>query len=187
MAEPDLKLDVPCPRCGTTNLPIARRCRHCHLDIGFSQKEFVGSNLIELARSSVVCGACGSTNPFNAEICGECGSELTVSEHVFRGIPLDELETPAPAPRRSRRRRSPGSLLNLYLRMVGPARVAALLFLLYGVVDTGSWLSTSNKDLAPADPAGLRYTLFAIYELLRNACVAGGVWLLTSFQPRTDK
>jgi hypothetical protein len=67
------------------------------------------------------------------------------------------------------------------------ARVGAVLFLFYGVWDTGGWLSASNKDLPPGDPAGLRYTMFAIYELVRNLCVAAGIWLLTTLQSGLKK
>jgi ribosomal protein L37E len=180
MAEPDLKLDIPCPRCGTNNLPIARRCRHCHLEFGYSAERVSGGNLIDLTRSFVICGTCGKSNYFNSELCADCGSEISQTDTTVQGMPLGELEAAVGNGRRTRpRRRHTLSASALAARFTWLARVGAVLFLFYGVWDTGSWLSASNKDLPPGDPAGLRYTMFAIYELVRNLCVAVGVWLLT--------
>lgn len=144
--------------------------------------------MIDLTRSFVVCGTCGKSNPFNSELCVECGAEIGATENSVRGMPLGELEAAVGASRRPRtRRRTLLSSTVLVQRLIWLARVGAVAFIFYGVVDTGNWLSTSNRDLAPADPAGLRYTMFAIYELVRNLCVAVGIWLLTSLATRREK
>lgn len=188
MAEPDLKLDIPCPRCGTHNLPIARRCRQCHLELGYPPDRPAGGTLIDLTRSFVICGTCGKSNPFNSDLCVECGAEIGSPDSPVRGLPVGELEAAVGVPRRPRnRRKSVWSVSALGHRWVWLARAGAVAFLFYGVVDTGQWLSVSNRDLPPADPAGLRYTMFAIYELVRNLCVAVGVWLLTHLGQRPDK
>jgi hypothetical protein len=38
--------------------------------------------------------------------------------------------------------------------------------------------------MTPEDPRIIRYSLFAIYELVRDAAIVGGVWLLTLLKPR---
>ncbi|MEB3330745.1 MAG: hypothetical protein VKQ33_16085 [Candidatus Sericytochromatia bacterium] len=63
-------------------------------------------------------------------------------------------------------------------------RVAALGFLFWGVVDTSVWLTRTNETVAPGSPTALQYTLFALYELLRNATLVLGIWLLTALGGR---
>lgn len=93
---------------------------------------------------------------------------------------------PARGTRRQRARRRPGLdakglwpwLLNWRLA----AKVVAILFLLYGVVDTSYWLDDVTRKMAPDDPAAVRYILFAMYEVVRDAAIAWAIWLATQLR-----
>ncbi|MEB3195769.1 MAG: zinc ribbon domain-containing protein [Candidatus Sericytochromatia bacterium] len=181
MAESDLRLESPCPRCGNSNLPIARRCRHCFHELPIPQERPEPAQIIDLSRSFLVCSLCGKSSPHHASACQSCGGELDLP--AVGGMPLMDVEAALgqDRPRGLRaRRRGVGASLSRPLRWVPLLRVAAIAFVLWGVVDTGRWLSEMNRTLSPADPAGLRYTTFAIYELVRNIALAGCVWLLTA-------
>ena len=82
------------------------------------------------------------------------------------------------------RRRHTGQPNPGWLNLAWLLRLASVLFLFYGVLDTSIWLTNASKTLAPADPAGLRYSVFAVYELVRDLCIVAGVWLLTMLTPR---
>ena len=53
-----------------------------------------------------------------------------------------------------------------------------------GVVDTSTWLTNITAGLPAEDGAALHYSVFAIFELIRDICLVAGVWLLTYLSPR---
>lgn len=190
MAESELKLDLPCPRCGTSNLPTAQRCRQCYHELqpAPAARTPTGDlfDMFPPARPLVPCEACGKANLVNAEICLECGAPMP--EPDLAGQPLDEAEQAAGGSRlreavRSRRRYELPDNAS-WRNLAWLLRLCSVLFLFWGVVDTSLWLNATTKTLAPTDPAGLRYSVFAIYELVRNLCIVAGVWLLTMLRPR---
>ena len=138
------------------------------------------------ARPMVACEACGKANLMNAEVCLECGQPMP--EPGLGGAAVEEVEHAIGGSRlreavRSRRRyelpENPA-----WLNFAWLLRLCSVLFLFWGVVDTSIWLTATTKTLAPTDPAGLRYSVFAIYELVRDLCIVAGVWLLTMLNPR---
>jgi ribosomal protein L40E len=186
MAEPDLKLDFPCPQCGTPHPAQARRCRHCYHDLSLRIERPHPNPLLEFARPLVVCETCGKSNPFSSDVCLECGGDMVpvldaagpgASEHP-------SLLTGRPRPGARPRRRGSVASLGRLVSLRGLVRVAAVGFLFWGVVDTSIWLTRTNESLAPGNPAALQYTAFALYELVRNASLVLGVWLLTSLGGR---
>lgn len=89
---------------------------------------------------------------------------------------------PARKPRPRPGRAARGALVWGFLAML--IRLAVIAFLLWGVLDTGRWLNATTAGLAPGDPAAIRYNIFAIYELARNATLGAAAWLLTMIRPR---
>ncbi len=197
MAESELKLDLPCPRCGTSNLPTAQRCRQCYHEfmVASAELQTLGSertptgdlfDMFPPARPMVACEACGKANLLNAETCHACGAPMPGPDEG--GQPLESLEAAIGGSRlreavRSRRRHELPENPS-WLNFAWLLRLCSVLFLFWGVIDTSIWLTSTTKSLAPSDPAGLRYSVFAIYELVRNLCIVAGVWLLTVLNPR---
>lgn len=62
------------------------------------------------------------------------------------------------------------------------AKALAIVFLIWGVVDTSFWLDDVTRKMAPDDPAAMRYILFAIYEVVRDAAIALAIWLATQLR-----
>lgn len=191
MAESELKLDTPCPRCGTSNIPSALRCRQCFHELPIRGSAAapgpVGSmgsgNLFDWTRPVVACEACGKSNPFNVDVCLDCGAPLPgdgagrVEDHDGSSRRREAVK--------GRRRAAPGTASDpSRLNLVWLARLCAVLFMFWGVIDTSSWLNGTTKNLAPSDPAAIRYFVFAIYELVRDFCIMAGIWLLTLLKPR---
>lgn len=190
MAESELKLDLPCPRCGTSNLPTAQRCRQCfHAFEALPPERTPTGDLFDMfppARPLVACEACGKANLQGAESCLDCGEPIP--DPGLGGQPVQAFEGQLGGARtreavRSRRRfealESPS-----WLNFAWLLRFCSVLFLFWGVLDTSIWLTSTTKGLAPSDPTGLRYSVFAIYELVRDLCIVAGVWLLTMLHPR---
>ncbi|MEB3224051.1 MAG: zinc ribbon domain-containing protein [Candidatus Sericytochromatia bacterium] len=185
MAEPDLKLDSPCPRCGTPHPLQARRCRHCYHDLSVRMERSNPNPLLEFARPLVVCEACGKSNPFSSDVCLECGGDMIPAQEAGVAPGADASALLSGKPRAGRqRRRAATAAVGRHLSIALLMRVAALGFLFWGVVDTSVWLTRTNETLAPGNPAALQYTVFAVYELIRNASLVLGVWLLTSLGGR---
>lgn len=196
MAESELKLDLPCPRCGTSNLPTAQRCRQCYHefqpappDRGGGHERTPTGDLFDMfppPRPMVACEACGKANLLTADTCHACGAAM--AEPELQGQPLDEAEAALRGSRlreavRARRRQEAPEHPS-WLNFAWLLRLCSVLFLFWGVLDTSIWLTSTTKALAPTDPAGLRYSVFAIYELVRNLTIVAGVWLLTMLPPR---
>jgi hypothetical protein len=173
MAEPELKLDLPCPRCGTTNLPTAQRCRQCFHEFraaGADHAPFDGDR------------------PGTGDLFDLFPPNLAAPAEDLGGQPVEDVEAAIGGARLRNavraRRRADAPPNPSWLNFAWLLRLCSVLFLFWGVVDTSIWLTSTTKALAPSDPAGLRYSVFAIYELVRNLCIVAGVWLLTLLNPR---
>ncbi|MDB5099612.1 MAG: Double zinc ribbon [Cyanobacteria bacterium RYN_339] len=186
MAESELKLDVACPRCGTSNMPAAHKCRQCFQDLSAIAPPVPDNapppGLFDFPRAALTCPACGKTNTFSLDTCVDCGASMAGG----RPPSLEQVIAPTRLRKAVRARRkhegAPGSpaLFNLAWLL----RLASVIFLFWGVIDTSFWLDKLTRGMAPEDPTIIRYSLFAIYEIVRNAAIVGGVWLLTLLKPR---
>lgn len=175
MAESELKLDIACPRCGTANMPAATKCRQCFHDL-----ESGAPGLFDLPRvgAAAACPACGKTNPFSIETCVDCGASMTRAlEHVIAPERLRKAV-------RARRKHEGAAPSPALINLTWLARLGSVLFLFWGVIDTSFWLNKVTVGMSPEDPIIIHYSLFAIYEIVRDAAIVGGVWLLTYLKPR---
>lgn len=179
MAESELKLDVACPRCGTANMPSAVKCRQCFGDL---EPAAGPPGLFDFPRAMVPCPACGRSNAFSLDNCADCGAAM-----VPQRMPtLEQVIAPERLRKAVRARRkldgpaSSPALINLTWLL----RLGSVLFLFWGLIDTSFWLDKFTRGMAPEDPLIIRYSLFAIYEIVRDAAIVGGIWLLTFLKPR---
>ena len=159
MADPQLKLDVACPHCGASMAPGQTRCVVCFREV-------------DPPRTSVglaPCPSCGKTNLLSVTRCFECGEPM-----------------PGVAPSRPTNKRRKSLTLN-WTVIVFWARAVSVIYLLWSVVDGDHWLMTATAGLPTGDPAALRLTVYALYELARNAVLVGAVWLLTSLRLRRSR
>ena len=181
MADPNLQTELLCPRCQTPNQPHALRCRQCFSDLGGLRVPVFAERPRQLAH----CASCGRANAFGAEACVECGEALSApAATALPGEPAASAALPETSPRARRqapRRRSLKLPAGVTLPLL--VRVAAVAYLFWGLYDTSAWLDRVTTTLAPADPAALRYNLYAIFELARHAGIVLGVWLLTMLRP----
>lgn len=185
MAESETRLDLPCPRCGTSNLPSTQRCRQCLQELPSSGAvRSPSGGLFDWTRPVIACEACGKSNPFNVDVCLDCGAPIATRGHLRSTEDLDGSSRRREAVK-GRRRTNPGlSVDPNWLNLAWLLRLCSVLFLFWGVIETGFWLNSTTKTLTPSDPAGLRYSVFAIYELVRNFCIVVGIWLLTMLKRR---
>jgi hypothetical protein len=186
MAEPELKLDVACPRCGTPNMPAAQKCRQCFQDLvpqaGTGPLNGGSPGLFDFPRAVVTCPQCGKSNAFNLDTCVDCGAAMAGT-----GMPsLEQVIAPARLRKavRARRKQESTSPTPAWINLAWLLRLGSVLFLFWGVIDTSFWLDKLTRGMAPDDPTIIRYSLFAIYEIVRDAAIVGGVWLLTFLKPR---
>jgi len=186
MAESELKLDIACPRCGTSNMPAAHKCRQCFQDLSAvaapAPEPPTNPGLFDFPRAAQICGSCGKANAFSLDTCAECGAPMGLG----RAPTLEQAIAPTRLRKAVRARRKQGgtpaspALFNLAWLL----RLASVIFLFWGVIDTSFWLDKLTRGMAPEDPTIIRYSLFAIYEIVRDAAIVGGVWLLTLLKPR---
>ncbi|HEY9723467.1 MAG TPA: zinc ribbon domain-containing protein [Oscillatoriaceae cyanobacterium] len=174
MAESELKLDMPCPWCGTPNEPSALRCLQCYQDLT-PQPRPGEPALFDLPRPQITCPSCGRTNLLNVTQCLECGAPMT-----------PEAANGSSSLRAAARGRRKGLVSELFgwIKFSWVLRLASVLFLFWGVVDTSTWLTNITAGLPAEDGAALHYSVFAIFELIRDICLVAGVWLLTYLSPR---
>ena len=178
MAESELKLDIACPRCGTSNMPAARKCRQCFADLESAS----APGLFDFPRAITPCPQCGLGNAFNLDECPDCGSPMTPGK-----IPsLEQVIAPERMRKavRSGRRKLQAAPTPAWINLAWLLRLASVLFLFWGIIDTSFWLDKFTRGMQPDDPLIIRYSLFAIYELVRDAVIVGAVWLLTFLKPR---
>jgi hypothetical protein len=154
MAESELKLDVACPRCGTSNMPAASKCRQCFQDL-----------------SAVAPDTAPAPGLFDVPPATLALDHVVEPTRLRRAVRARRKQAGTPA--------SP-ALFNLAWLL----RLASVVFLFWGVIDTSMWLDKLTHTMQPEDPRILRYSLFAIYEIVRDAAIVGGVWLLTLLKPR---
>jgi ribosomal protein L40E len=186
MAESELKLDVACPRCGTPNMPSARKCRQCFQDLEPELMPPIAGapGLFDFPRAVASCPVCGKSNVFNIDSCVDCGAAMGPSPS------MPTLDQVVVAPERLRkavraRRKQEGAVASpAWINLAWLLRLGSVLFLFWGVIDTSFWLDKFTRGMAPEDPLLIRYSLFAIYELVRDVVIVGGVWLLTFLKPR---
>jgi ribosomal protein L40E len=184
MAESELKLDVACPRCGTPNMPSARKCRQCFQDLepGLMPPIAGAPGLFDFPRAVAPCSVCGRSNVFNIDACVDCGApigpiKLPSHDHVVAPERLRKAV-------RARRKQEGAVVSPAWINAAWLLRLGSVLFLFWGVIDTSFWLDKFTRGMAPEDPLLIRYSLFAIYELVRDVVIVGGVWLLTFLKPR---
>jgi hypothetical protein len=180
MADPTLKLELPCPRCGMLNSPAALHCRQCAQALEAAvMPDWPQPTPFDLPGASVPCAVCAKPNPAGTETCLHCGEATSglIEEAVARATRT-----------RPRPKRKVGPLLSNagWQNMAMLIRLVAVLFLIWSVVDSGFWLSGVTGRLAPDSPLVLRYTTYAIYELLRNTVLVGAVWALTLLRRTGD-
>jgi hypothetical protein len=186
MAESELKLDVACPRCGTSNMPAAHKCRQCFQDLAAVAPAIPDNapapGLFDFPRAALTCPACGKTSAFSLDTCVECGAAMAGGRAPTpeQAIAPTRLRKAVRARRKHVGAAGSPSIFNLTWLL----RLGAVLFLFWGVIDTSFWLDKVNRGPAPEDTTVMRYSLFAIYEIVRDAAIAGGVWLLTLLKPR---
>lgn len=170
MAESELKLEMPCPWCGTPNEPAALRCRQCYQDLTPAPRPAEPA-LFDLPKPQITCPSCGRTNLLNVAQCLECGAPMT-----------PEAPNAPSSLRAAARGRRRGLLKELFgwVTVGWLLRLAAVLFLFWDVLDTSNWLTRMSHGLPAGDAAALDYNVFAIFELVRDLCLVTGVWLLTA-------
>lgn len=126
------------------------------------------------AMTMVSCARCGATTLGGAEACVACGEP-------FPGA-APEPEGPRGARLRQRPRRRVAPTLSKagWAKLVWLVRLVSALFLIWSVVDSGFWLNGITRAQEISDAAAMRYTLHAIYELVRNCVLVAALWLLTT-------
>ena len=138
--------------------------------------------IFDFPRALTPCPACGKSNAFSLEDCAECGAPMDGSKTpgVAHAVAPERLRKAVRGRRRRERTTSTPAWINLSWLM----RLGSVVFLFWGVVDTSFWLDKFTRGMQPEDPLLIRYSLFAIYEIVRDAAIVGGVWLLTFLKPR---
>lgn len=184
MAESELKLDITCPRCGTANMPAAAKCRQCFQDLEPSPPAAAPAapGLFDFPRTLTACPACGKTNAFGMETCVECGAFMSQARLPM----LDQVIAPERLRKavRARRKQDVTRSTPAWINLAWLMRLGSVLFLFWGLINTGFWLDKFTRGMAPDDPLIVRYTLFANYEIVRDAVITGAIWLLTLLKPR---
>jgi hypothetical protein len=186
MADPTLKLELPCPRCGMLNTPAALNCRQCAQALEAAvMPDWPQPAPFDIPGAAVPCLACGKLTAPNTDHCPHCGESPS-------GLGLvDDAVVKVAGAKRGRpaaRRPKVGPLLNKtgWQNMAFVIRVAAVLFLIWATVDSGFWLNGVTSHLPPDSPLVLRYTTYAIYEMVRNVILVVAVWLLTMLRPTAE-
>lgn len=185
MADPTLKLELPCPRCGMLNSPAALHCRQCAQALEAAvMPDWPQPAPFDFPGATVPCVACGKLTTPNMDHCPHCGESPS-------GLgPVDDavVKVSRGRPPRVRRKVKVGPLLSRsgWSNMAFVIRLSSVLFLIWATVDSGFWLSGVTAKMAPNDPLVLRYTTYAIYEMVRNVILVVAVWLLTMLRPGTD-
>lgn len=147
------------------------------------------------------CGRCGALNAPSAQRCHECRAPLASGtaaaiDQAMRAAAAAMRPEPAaePAPTAAQARRRPaaqtpsaarsaraGSLLALLPILV---RLLSVLWLAYSLQDVNGWLKNITRDLGPAEPAALNYTLHALYETVWSVAAVLAIWLVTFVRGR---
>lgn len=170
MADMDFKLEQICPLCGTGNPTAARRCSQCLQELAERHEPSADSVAALFERGPAV--------GFNARF----GASDPFAE---ASLPTPENPAPLSPLRPNRPRRRPALVSSTAVsRLVFFARLSSVLFLLWGVLDTSAWLTRVTAGLAANDIAAVRYSVFAVYEVLRDVALVIGVWLLTLLRPK---
>lgn len=166
MAESELKLEAPCPWCGTPNGVSASRCRQCYQDLGpaaEAEEAPAGPALFEISRVAAACPACGKANFLSGERCFECGAPMRA----------------AARPAKARRRPLRLEAMSGWVKLGWLLRLVSVLFLFWSMIDTSLWLTHATAGQATQHAAATRFTVHAIFELMRNMGLVAGIWLIT--------
>lgn len=184
MAESELKLDIPCPWCGTPNTPASARCRHCFQDleerVDEKPEELPEERpaLFDMTRPTPPCPSCGNVNMLSTDECLECGASMKGGRPAPAPEPAVEKRSLKAAARTRRRPAFSLPALN-WSTAIFLVRLGSVLYLFWGVLDTSTWLNNVTSGLKPDSFAAVRYNIFAVFELVRNICLVLGIWLLT--------
>lgn len=185
MVDPKPKLELPCPRCGTLNGPVALRCRQCAHELEATlMPDWPQPSPFDLPGATATCSACGQPNKAHAEACTACGETLNGPGLIEEAVVKATAQRP-----RMRPRRRVGPLLNRagWARLAWFIRIVAAVALIWSVLDSAVWLNNATAPLGAADhAAATRLTTHAIYELTRNVVLVAAVWLLTVARPSKD-
>ena len=171
MAESELKLEALCPWCGTPNGGTESQCRQCYQALGgASEPDAAGPSLFDVSRVAAACPACGKTNLLSGDRCFDCGQSMRAGRRA--------VEPPASRSARFRRRSLRIGAAG-WVKATWLLRLASVLYLFWCVIDTSLWLNNATASLATQHAAATRFTVLAIFVVVRNMALVAGVWLLT--------
>lgn len=181
MAESELKLEALCPWCGTPNGGTESRCRQCYQELGGAaeaDEALAGPSLFDVSRVAAACPACGKTNLLSGKSCFECGQPMRAARRA--------VEPPASRSARFRRRSLRIGAAG-WIKATWLLRLASVLYMFWCVIDTSLWLNHATAPLATQHAAATRFTVHAIFEVVRNMALVAGLWLLTFLHVGRDE
>lgn len=153
-----------CARCNALNAPTAQRCHECRSPLPGGTAAAI-DQAMQRAQAAM-----RQEPPLRQEAAGE------------------PFGTPGPVRRRAAGAVAPSARATggrVWLaRLPVVIRLLAVLWLAYSLQDVNGWLKNITRDLGPAEPAALNYTLHALYETVWSVAAVAAIWLVTFVRGR---